>query len=304
MTITNNTFVIGTADVEIKAIFEEIPTTTEPPTPEPPTPEPPTPEPPTPEPTTPTPTPEPSFSEFIDRLYRYALQREPEADGKAFWMDMVLNKGFTGGRCAYGFLVEAPEFLNRDLTDEQFIDTLYLIFFERAADEGGKAFWLEQFSKGMTRAEMVNGFIDSTEWCNLCASYGIKSGAPNAKAEKPSNNAIKFATRLYTECLGRDYDADGLMFWALRLTNLESSGYEAALGFFTSKEFTQKGISDDEFIHRLYRTFMGRDEDEGGFAFWKSHLGVDMTREDLVKGFAQSQEFTNICNEYGIDKGI
>ena len=63
-------------------------------------------------------------------------------------------------------------------------------------------------------------------------------------------------------------------------------------------------VGDDEFIHRLYRTFMGRDEDADGFAFWKSHLGTDMTREDLVKGFAQSQEFTNICNEYGIDKGL
>ena len=269
VTVTNNTFTIGTSNVEIKAIFRPA-----------------------------------NFGDFIDRLYRYALLREPEADGKAFWMNKVMNEGFTGGRCAYGFLVEAQEFLNRDLTNEQFIDTLYLIFFYRAPDEGGKAFWLQKFAEGMTRAEMVNGFIDSTEWCNLCALYGVKSGAPNAKAEKPSKNAEKFAYRLYTECLGREPEADGLKFWALRLTNLESSGYEAALGFFTSQEFQQKGIGDDEFIHRLYRTFMGRDEDADGFAFWKSHLGVDMTREDLIKGFAQSQEFTNICNEYGIDKGI
>ena len=288
------TFEIGHGNAEIKAVFEVIPT------PGPGQGDPSNPG----DPSQPQPGKEPSFEDFIERMYVVALNRASEPEGKAFWMDKVKNEGFTGGRVAIGFLSEAPEFLNRGLSDSDFVDVLYRTFFDREADEGGKAFWMGHLATDMTREQVVRGFIDSTEWCNLCASYGIKSGAPNAKAEKASNNALKFATRLYTECLGRQYDEDGLQFWALRLTNLESSGYEAALGFFTSQEFKQMNVGDDEFIHRLYRTFMGRDEDADGFAFWKSHLGTDMTREDLVKGFAQSQEFTNICNEYGIDKGL
>ena len=218
-------------------------------------------------------------------------------------MDKVKNEGFTGGRVAIGFLIEAPEFLNRNLSDSDFVDVLYKTFFDREADEGGKAFWMGHLATDMTREQVVRGFIDSTEWCNLCAYYGVKSGAPNAKAEKPSNNAMKFATRLYTECLGREPDADGLLFWALRLTNLESSGYEAAKGFFESTEFTNKNVDDTTYVKLLYRTFMGRDYDQGGLEFWLGHLSTDMTRLQVLQGFAQSQEFTNICNEYGIDRG-
>ena len=253
--------------------------------------------------TTPDPIKEPSFEDFIERMYVVALNRDSEPEGKAFWMDKVLNDGFTGGRVAIGFLIEAPEFLNRNLKDDEFIDVLYKTFFDRAADADGKAFWKGHLATDMTREQVVRGFIDSIEWCNLCAYYGVKSGAPNAKAEKPSNNAIKFATRLYTECLGRDPEDEGLMFWALRLTNLESSGAEAAKGFFESKEFKNLNLDDTQYLTRLYKTFMGREPDDGGMSFWLGHLSTDMNRAQVLKGFAESQEFANICKQYGIDQG-
>ena len=287
------TFEIGHGNAEIKAVFDVIPT------PDPGTPDPSNPG----DPAQPQPGKEPSFEDFIERMYVVALNRQSEPEGKAFWMDKVKNEGFTGGRVAIGFLIEAPEFLNRNLNDSDFVDVLYKTFFDRSADEGGKAFWMGHLATDMTREQVVRGFIDSTEWCNLCAYYGVKSGAPNAKAEKPSNNALKFATRLYTECLGREPDADGLLFWALRLTNLESSGAQAAKGFFESKEFQNLNVNDVEYLTRLYRTFMGREPDEGGMTFWLGHLATDMTREQVLKGFAESQEFTNICNQYGIDRG-
>ena len=244
-----------------------------------------------------------SFDEFIERMYVVALDRPSEPEGKAFWLGKVLNEGFTGGRVAIGFLIEAPEFLNRGLTDDQFVEVLYQTFFNRAADADGKAFWIGHLTTDMTREQVVRGFIDSIEWCNLCASYGVKSGATNAKAEKPSKNALMFADRLYTECLGRAPELDGIMFWAKRLTNLESSGAEAAKGFFDSQEFKNLNTTNEEYLTRLYRTFMGREPDADGMTFWLGHLSTDMTREQVLKGFAESQEFTNICAKYGIDRG-
>ena len=251
----------------------------------------------------PAPAPSYDFSDFIERLYTVALNRSSDPSGKAFWLAKVRNEGATGADCARGFLIESPEFSNRGLSDDQFIRTLYKTFFDREADDAGYSFWMQKIASGMSRAQVIEGFIDATEWCNLCASYGIKSGAPKAKAEKASANALKFADRLYHECLGRDPEAGGLEFWALRLTNLESSGYEAARDFFGSTEFTNKGVDDATYIKLLYRTFMGRDYDQGGLEFWLGHLSTDMTRLQVLQGFAQSQEFTNICNEYGIDRG-
>ena len=178
-----------------------------------------------------------------------------------------------------------------------------MTFFNRSSDPDGKAFWLQKLAEGMTRAQMVNGFIDSTEWCNLCATYGVMSGAPNAMSEYESNNAIRFAARLYTECLGRGAEYSGLHFWALRLTHLESTGAEAARDFFHSREFMNLELDDVEYVTRLYRTFMGREPDADGMAFWLGHLVTDMDRDAVLKGFAESQEFTNICKQYGIERG-
>ena len=258
---------------------------------------------PEPQPVDPNPNQDVNFADFIERLYIVALNRSSDPSGKEFWLNKVMNEGFTGADCARGFLIESPEFGNRGLSDDMFIRILYRTFFDREADLAGYNFWSSKMQNYMSRQEVIEGFIDATEWCNLCARYGVKSGAKNFKSTIPSNNATKFATRLYTECLGRTPDDDGLLFWALRLTNLESSGYEAARDFFESKEFQNKNVDDETYVKLLYRTFMGRDFDQGGLEFWLGHLSSDMTRLQVLQGFAQSQEFTNICNEYGIDRG-
>ena len=244
-----------------------------------------------------------SFEDFIERLYVVALARPSEAEGKAFWVDMVKNHDFTGADCAREFLL-SKEFKSKTMTDEEFVEVLYLTFFDRdpAEDKDGFNFWLNSI-KQAGRDNAVEGFINSTEWCNLCATYGIKSGATTAKATIASKNAEGFATRLYTCCLGRDPETDGLKFWSLSLTNLEITGYDAANQFFTSAEFKGFKTSDEEFISRLYLTFMDREKDDAGLKFWLNEMNNGMSREQVIKEFAKSQEFSGICSDYGIARG-
>ena len=255
---------------------------------------------------TPSPTPARSIAEFIERLYTVALDRASEPEGKAFWVNEIESGNRTGGDCAYFFLIEAEEFLNRGLTDEDFVETLYLTFFDRDSEAEGKAFWVGELKKGkMTRINVIWGFIDSREWCNLCADYGVKSGAPTAKAEHASQNAIDFATRLYTCCLGRDPEEGGLKYWSLALTNLEETGCSAAGSFFGSEEFKILKTSDVEYVERLYSTFMGRDAQTSEVSYWTSELKRNtQTRYSILQFFGQSQEFTEICKKYGIDQGM
>ena len=263
----------------------------------------------TPKPDDPTPTPdsekEPSIADFVERLYTIALARESEPEGKAFWVNEIESGNRTGGDCAHFFLIEAQEFLNRGLTDEDFVDTLYLTFFDRASEPAGKKFWVDSLKSGkMTKENVIMGFIDSTEWCNVCATYGVKSGAPNAKAEFASKNAIKFATRLYTCCLGRDPEEGGLKYWSLALTNLEQTGYAAAEQFFTGEEFVNLKTTDEEYVKRLYTTFMGREPEESEIVFWTGELTKGtQTRTSTMQFFGHSEEFTNICKQYGIERG-
>ena len=252
------------------------------------------------------PTPLPSANEdgvvgFVDRLYNNILGRSADAAGKADWINRVMTQGYSGADVAKGFLF-APEFLDKDISNSDFVEILYNTFFDRASDPAGKADWVNRMANGWSRQDVIIGFIDSTEWANLCLTYGIPSGGrgvPN-KTVEPNEGTIQFCTRLYTTCLGRDADQNGLMDWATQLANMKISGSDAARGFFFSAEFINQHFSDEEFVTRLYRTFMGREPDSAGKADWLNRLASGTSREDVFYGFANSQEFGQICASYGI----
>ena len=243
------------------------------------------------------------FSDFVERLYVVVLGRASEPEGKAFWSKHVDNGDLNGAQCAKEFLL-SQEFKNRELSDEQFLEVLYSVFFDRKASEDPKGFdfWMNSL-KTEGRDKVIDGFINSTEWCNVCAAYGVKSGATGAKATIASEKAIKYATRLYTECLGRDPDEEGLKFWSFGLTNLELTGSHAAHEFFFSKEFNDHNYSDKELLTRMYRAFMGREPDDDGMNFWLDSMKNGMTKEQVFDEFVKSPEFTQICKDYAIDRG-
>ena len=251
-----------------------------------------------------TPTPEPekdgTFEDFVERLYVVALERASEPEGKAFWCEKVQDGTYDGAYCARFFLT-SPEFLGKNKTDEQFVDTLYRTFFNREADDEGRAFWIKRI-KESSKETVIEGFINSTEWCNICASYGVKSGAQWAKATIASKNATAFAERLYTECLGREAEEGGLKYWSLSLTNLERTGSQAAKEFFYSEEFLGKNFGNEEYVMRLYGTFMGRTPEEEGKAYWINFLNNGGSRDEVFNFFSTCPEFTEICTKYAIDR--
>ena len=256
---------------------------------------------------TPTPTPTPvknaTIGDFVERLYTVALGRASEKSGKAFWVDQITSGKKTGGDCGLFFLT-SEEFTNRKLSIEDFVETLYKTFFGRESEASGKAYWVGVLKNGGDRTAVIKGFIDSKEWCNLCADYGVRSGAPNAKAEKASKSATMFASRLYTCCLGREPEEKGLKYWALALTNLEQTGCSAAKQFFTGAEFVNLKLKNEEYVKRLYLTFMGRDPEASEITYWAGEISKGaQTRESVLAFFGQSDEFSKLCVKYGIERG-
>ena len=228
------------------------------------------------------------------------MGRGSDADGKAFWTNSVESGERTGADCARGFL-KSEEFHNKNLSSEEFLKVLYKTFFNREPDADGMKYWLGQLET-LSQDEVVERFIDSTEWCNVCASYGVKSGASNAKATVPSKNACEFAERLYTCCLGREAEKEGLEWWSLSLTNLERTGTMAAKEFFNSAEFVGLNLNNEQYVTRLYKTFMGRDPEGDGFKYWVGRLDDGADRNVILEEFAACQEFVDICNSYAIDR--
>lgn len=242
------------------------------------------------------------FSDFVERLYVNSLGRASEPDGKAFWCGKVESGEMTGSDCARGFLY-SKEFLDKKLDDKAFLTVLYKTFFDRNAEDDPEGFkyWMGQIGS-IGRSRVIEGFINSEEWCDLCVSYGVKAGAEYARAGAATSDSVAFATRLYTECLGREPETDGLKFWSIGISSLEIKGSYAAHEFFYSREFVELNLEDGEYVRRLYRTFMGRDPEKEGFEHWVNELKNGKSRDDVFNFFANCEEFTKICEDYSIER--
>ncbi len=249
------------------------------------------------------PNPNPSFAEFVERLYTIALDRESDPEGKQFWVDQVENKGATGADCARFFLLEAPEFMERKLTNEEFLNTLYRVFFDREGDPEGLDFYLKALKNGATKQYVVECFIESKEWVEVCERFGVESGAKNPDLNKPSPKIYAFVERLYENCLFRGSDKEGLEYWVNALASGQATGIQAARFFCNSDEMKKADLDDRNFLMRLYMTFFDRASDRAGEVFWEDQMKSGMTREAVVDHFAMSKEFGEICDDYGIVRG-
>ena len=251
-------------------------------------------------PSTPSQSEEGGAAGFVERLYTVALGRPSDPTGKQAWISALRNCS-TGGEAAQGFLF-SDEFLNKGLSNADFVAVLYRTFFDREPDAAGHAAWVAALERGESKQDVIMGFINSTEWANVCLRYGILSGGtgtPSITIE-PNEQIVAFATRLYTTCLKRTPDQGGLMAWARQLANLRDTGTNAAHGFFFSDEMLNNPVSDEEYVTRLYLTFMDRNPDQAGFDAWVGQLKAGVSREEVFQGFAKSPEFGAICTSYGI----
>lgn len=112
-----------------------------------------------------------------------------------------------------------------------------------------------------------------------------------------------FVNRLYEKVLGRTSEKDGKDYWTAELLNQRKSGASVGYGFVFSDEYNRKHTSDSDFVEMLYEVFLNRKSDAGGKAFWMDLLQQGVSREYVYRGFAHSQEYTQICNSYGITRG-
>ena len=117
------------------------------------------------------------------------------------------------------------------------------------------------------------------------------------------SQVMAFIDRLYELCLNRPADENGMNDWKTALQNRSKSGAVVAQGFFFSDELKQRGLSDEQFVELLYQVMMNRSSDESGRAYWLCRLEAGVSREGVFKGFAESEEFKNICAVYGIEQG-
>lgn len=238
---------------------------------------------------------------FVGRLYTIALNREAEETGLKDWSGKLVGGSLTGSQVAGGIFF-SDEFSNRNLSDEDYVETLYLVMMGRPSDAGGKADWVYKLKNGVSREGVFAGFTGSTEFDNICNSYGIKRGNYKPSQARDINTGLTtFVARLYTKALGRDYEIDGINYWCEQINSGKWSINDASTtGFFNSPEFMNKNTTNDEYVTILYHTFFDREPDEAGYNDWMGRLSRGVSRNDVLQGFANSPEFANLKKSYGL----
>jgi len=100
------------------------------------------------------------------RLYNASFKRLPDADGLEYWINQFSSGANTIRVVASSFLGSA-EFAERygsNVTDEKFVNTLYINVLGRDYDQEGYNYWLGNLNSGLeTKYELLLGFAESTE---------------------------------------------------------------------------------------------------------------------------------------------
>jgi SpoIID/LytB domain protein len=145
----------------------------------------------------------------VTKLYRRALDRDPDADGLAYWTG-ELRRGAMVTRIA-SLIYGAPEFAERaGGTDEGVVRELYDRLLHRAPGDDELAWWLDQ------AAVRTNG--------SLAADMVF---SPESRTDR--------VTALHQAVLGRDPDAEGVAYWIDRLRSVND--VRLAIDLAASPEF-------------------------------------------------------------------
>ena len=239
---------------------------------------------------------------FVTRMYRVVLGREPEEAGLQDWSERLRSGNSCAADIVLGFFF-SPEYESKAKSHGEIVIDFYSAMLDRTPDSAGYNDWVKHLDVGMTKTAIAYGFVGSQEFGNLCASYGINSGAVVPDCKRDINfERTYFVYRLYQNCLGRAPEETGLESWCGNLDE-GGTGSNIAYGFIFSNEYRGKNATNAEYVDMLYRTILGREADEAGRASWIVQLDSGYSREHVLNGFLFSTEFRRQCETAQINVG-
>ena len=121
----------------------------------------------------------PAAIALITHYYQSILGRAPDTAGLAYWQELIAQRQAQGEdvkpvfRDMAYFFFNSPEYLNNRTSDHDYIEDLYLTFFQREPDSAGLSFWLNQLAMGVSRNTVIIGFLYSQEFTAFMQTLGF-----------------------------------------------------------------------------------------------------------------------------------
>ena len=112
---------------------------------------------------------------FVFRCYEILLGREAEREGLNNWAWHIIANRMPPTDVARHF-VFSDEFVDKGLSNEEFLDILYRGIMDRAPDQSGYDHWMSVLVANPGEAgrhAVFNGFAQSDEWRGIVATFGL-----------------------------------------------------------------------------------------------------------------------------------
>lgn len=237
--------------------------------------------------------------EFLDRLYITGLGRAGDSDGMFTWFNHIIYDGYTGADLVRGILY-SPEFLNKNVSNSEFVMIVYRTILDRDADAEGLAHWTSQLDSGVSRQQVVEGFLGSVEWANMCRWYGIPSGTnvEPSIAVMPTYGSRSFVNYLSTQIVNQAETDTNVEIYAAQLLNFQMSGTELAHQYLFSPKVN--AMSNYDYLTRVYRTILSREPDGDFNANLDKLNNGTMTREDFFNYAVGTDIWAQNCGGFGV----
>lgn len=119
--------------------------------------------------------------DFVYGLYDGLLDRVPDRDGFLFWANYAnaTDSNVTATRASLvAGVMSSNEFQQKwtGVSNEKLVKTAYAFILDRAPDQAGETYWLNQLKSGqITDQQMLHSFLESTEFRQITDSV-TKSG--------------------------------------------------------------------------------------------------------------------------------
>ena len=236
---------------------------------------------------------------FVTRLYKLCMGRKPDKAGLSYWTDKLISGEMSSAEVVYQFL-NGAEYTKKKTSNTTYLKDLYQVLMNRKADDSGLKYWKSVMNKGVSRNYILNQYIKSKEFNDICKSYGLDTGYITLKESRDQNiNVTAYVQRIYQKTMERNGDAAGLNYWTNQILTKKATPTAAAEAFIFTPEFQKKKLTNDQYIKVLYQTFMGRNADAAGLKYWKSELKTK-SRKQVLRSFASCAEFQKIMKSFGL----
>ena len=150
-----------------------------------------------------------------------------------------------------------------------------------------------------------SGKVSLKKGGNVTITAAAADGSKKSASVTISYDPVRcFVQRCYDLILLRKADQGGLTYYMERLKSGQLTGAQMVMNYINSPEFQGKKYSNEKVVEILYLTMMDRTADANGRNYWAQFLNDGLSQKYVVRGFAGSAEFRNICSTYGITAGM